>query len=132
DVSDTLNRLLAQLNKKRSRNMLRSSYYDGKRAIRQVGTIIPPQYYRLGIVLGWGAKAIDLLARRCNLDGFVWPDGDLDSAGAREVWQDNHLAQEINSAIVSSLLYGTAFLVNTRGEGDEPRSLVHVRDATQA
>lgn len=132
DTNATLNRLKTQLDQRAVRNTLRSAYYDGKRAIRQVGTVIPPQYYRLGIVLGWGAKAVDLLARRCTLDGFVWPEGDLDSLGAEEVWQGNHLAQEINSAVISSLLYGVAFLVNTRGEAGEPSSLIHVRDATQA
>ena len=81
DEFRTLNSLLEQLDAKQPRNLLRASYYDGKRAIRQVGTIIPPQYYRLGIVLGWSAKAVDILARRCNLDTFVWPGGDLGSLG---------------------------------------------------
>ncbi len=50
---DALTGLLAHLEAKAPRNLLRASYYDGKRAIRQVGSVIPPQYYRLGIVLGW-------------------------------------------------------------------------------
>lgn len=136
DVSDDedrlLNRLLKQLDEKTQRNMLRASYYDGKRAIRQVGTVIPPQYYRLGIVLGWSAKAVDILARRCNLDGFVWPDGDLDSLGAKEVWEANYLNAETNSAITSSLIHGVAFLINTAGDEDEPKSLIHVKDALSA
>ena len=132
DEDRLLNRLLHQLDDKAIRNTLRASYYDGKRAIRQVGTVIPPQYYRLGIVLGWSAKAVDILARRCNLDAFVWPDGDLESLGAREVWEDNYLAAETNSALVSSLIHGVAFLVNTEGEGDEPDSLIHVKDALNA
>ena len=74
DLSDdeqaTLGRLLEDLDHKAERNLLRASYYDGKRAIRQVGTVIPPQYYRMGIVLGWSAKAVDVLARRCNLDAL--------------------------------------------------------------
>src|SRR5690606_9794100 len=114
-----------QLDAKKPRNLLRASYYDGKRAIRQVGTVIPPHYYRLGIVLGWSAKAVDILARRCNLDGFVWPDGDLDSIGGSDVWEANHLGAETSSAVVSSLIHGPAFLINTRGDEDaeEPRSL---------
>lgn len=138
DVSDeenaTLNRLLAQLNARMTRNLLRASYYDGKRAIRQVGTVIPPQYYKLGIVLGWSAKAVDILARRCNLDGFVWPDGDLNSIGMREVWESNHLGAEMSSAMISSLIHGTSFLVNTLGDtaAGEPAALIHVKDATCA
>lgn len=132
DEDRLLNRLLHQLDDKAARNVLRASYYDGKHAIRQVGMVIPPQYYRLGIVLGWSAKAVDILARRCNLDGFVWPDGDLASLGAAEVWEDNYLAAESNSALISSLIHGPAFLVNTEGDEGEPDSLIHVKDALSA
>jgi hypothetical protein len=134
DENLTLNRLLAQLETKAFRNVLRASYYDGKRAIRQVGTIIPPQYYRLGIVLGWSAKAVDVLARRCNLDGFFWPDGDLDSLGYTDVFEANNLGQEISSGIVSSLIHGASFLISTRGDADmgEPPALIHVKDALNA
>ena len=134
DENLTLNMLLEQLDGRQPRNILRASYYDGKRAIRQVGTVIPPQYYRLGIVLGWSAKAVDILARRCNLDRFVWPDGDLDSLGFGEVYEGNYLGSEISSGIISSLIHGTSFLVNTRGDESvgEPAALIHVRDAMNA
>ena len=127
-----LNGLLKQLDAKKPRNLLRASYYDGKRAIRQVGSLIPPQYYRIGLVLGWSAKAVDTLARRCNLDGFVWPDGDLDSLGYREVLDDNYLLAEFSAAAVSSLLHGVVFAINTVGGTDEPPSLVHFKDALNA
>jgi hypothetical protein len=131
DEQKILTVLYEQLVAKTRRNMLRASYYDGKRAIMQVGSVIPPQYYRLGIVLGWSAKAVDILARRCNLDGFVWPDGDLDSLGFREIWDGNHLGTEVSSALISSLIHGTSFLVNTQGdeEFDEAPGLIHVKDA---
>jgi len=134
DEDRTLNALHAQLEAKQPRNLLRASYYDGKRAIRQVGSIIPPQYYKLGIVLGWSAKAVDILARRCNLDAFVWADGDLDSIGYRETWEANHLGTEVSSALVSSLIHGTSFLINTLGDeraGEFP-GLIHVKDAMSA
>jgi hypothetical protein len=132
DNNALLNGLLKQLEVKKPRNLLRASYYDGKRAIRQVGTVIPPQYYRLGLVLGWSAKAVDILARRCNLDGFVWSDGDLDSLGYREVLDDNFLLAEFSAAAVSSLLHGVVFAVNTVGGNDEPPSLIHFKDALNA
>lgn len=132
DEDRLLNHLLVQLDAKATRNVLRASYYDGKRAIRQVGTVIPPQYFRLGIVLGWSAKAVDLLARRCNLDGFIWPDGDLQSLGIREVWDANFLASEINSGLVSSLIHSVSFLINNPGDEGEPTSLIHVKDAMNA
>lgn len=128
----TLDRLVEQLDAKARRNLLRASYYDGKRALRQVGTVIPPQYYRLGIVLGWSAKSVDILARRCNLDGFVWPDGDLVSAGGAEVWEDNHLGAEVSSGLISSLIHGVSFLVTTKGGEGEPEALIHAKDALNA
>lgn len=127
-----VNRLLEQLRAKAVRNSLRSSYYDGRRAIRQVGSVIPPQYFKLGIVLGWSAKAVDVLARRCNLDGFVWPDGDLGSLGYRQVVDDNFLLSEFSAAAVSSLTHGVVFAINTEGSADEPKSLVHFKDALNA
>ena len=134
DENDLLNHLLKQLEDKQPRNLLRASYYDGKHAVRQVGTIIPEQYWRLGIVLGWSAKAVDTLARRCNLDGFVWPDGDLDSLGFAEFAEANGLSAEISSGIVSALIHGVSFLINTQGDtrADEPASLIHSKDALNA
>lgn len=132
DEAATLNGLLGQLAKKSKRNRLRASYYDGKRAVRQVGTIIPPQYYKLAIVLGWSAKAVDVLSRRCNLDGFVWPDGDLDNLGLAEVIDNNYFDAESSAATIASLIHGVSFLVNTEGDDDEPKSLIHVKDALNA
>ncbi|WP_328382947.1 phage portal protein [Micromonospora zamorensis] len=128
----TLNLLLERLAAKGERNRLRSAYYDMKHVTRLVGSVIPPQYWRLGIVLGWSGKAVDVLARRCNLDGFVWPDGDLGDLGFREVWEGNHLGSEVSQALISSLIHSTGFAVNTVGGDGEPPALIHFRDATNA
>lgn len=138
DVSDdehrTLNLLLGQLHAKEPRNYIRACRYDGKYAVRQVGTIIPPTYWQLGIVLGWSAKAVDILARRCNLDRFVWPDGTLDDLGYSDLAEANHLGSEVSSGIVSALIHGTSFLITTRGDdtAGEPPALIHVKDAMNA
>ncbi|MEU4772957.1 phage portal protein [Micromonospora sp. NPDC023644] len=132
DDNRTLNGLLEQLDAKGQRNRLRSAYYDMKRVTRLVGSVIPPQYWGLGIVLGWSGKAVDILARRCNLDGFVWPDGDLASLGWGEVWEGNNLGSEVSQGVVSSLIHSTAFVVNTVGGDGEPPALLHFRDATNA
>lgn len=132
DENALINGLLAEIENRRMKNLLRTSYYENKRTIRYVGTLIPPQYFNLGLVLGWTGKAVDALARRCNLDGFVWPDGDLGSIGGTDVINDNHLVSEIDSAIVAAMQHGPAFLINTIGEDDEPDALIHVKDATEA
>lgn len=132
DESRLANGLLTQLDEKLPRNLLRASYYDGKRAMRQVTQVLPPNYFRLGIVLGWSAKAVDTLARRCNLDGFVWADGDLDVLGLDEVLENNAFATASNAALVSKLIHGVAFAINTEGDDDEPRALIHFKDAMNA
>jgi hypothetical protein len=132
DENRTLNSLLAKLAQKSDRNLLRATYYDGKRAVRMIGSVIPAQYYKLGIVLGWSAKAVDILARRCTLDTFVWPDGKLDDIGLSEVWEANFFQAESNSAMITSLIHGVGFLVNTEGGDGEPDSLIHVKDALNA
>lgn len=132
DEQSILNRLVGQLKDKESRNLLRQRLYDNREVARRIGDTIPGEYFRMGIVLGWTGKAVDTLGRRCTLERFVWADGDLDDLGARQVWDDNNLRSEINSAKVSSLIHGPAFLVNTTGIDGEPKSLIHVRDALTA
>lgn len=134
DTNALANHLLTQLRARQGRNLLRASYYDGKRALAEMSPVVPPAYNHMGIVLGWSAKAVDILARRCNLDAFIWPDGDLDSLGARDVFDGNQMLAETSSAIVSSLIHGVSFLVNSDGNTDdgEPAALIHVHDATQA
>ena len=132
DEQATLNRQVAKLKAREPRNLLRQRLYDNQEVARRIGDTIPSAYFNMGIVLGWTGKAVDALGRRCALERFVWADGDLESLGARKVWDDNNLRSEINSAKVSSLIHGPAFLVNTTGMDDEPKSLIHVRDALSA
>lgn len=132
DENATVNLLAKQIKEKSKRNQLRTDLYDGKQAIRQVGSVIPPQYYKLGLALGWAAKGVDGLARRCNLNGFVWTGGDLESLGVAELEDSNFLLSELSQARVDSLLHGVSYLVTTRGEDDEPKALVHARDALNA
>ncbi|MGN7978210.1 phage portal protein [Microbacterium sp. 22195] len=128
----TLNFLAKQLKEKQPHNRKRSDLYDGKQAIRQVGSVIPPQYYRLGLALGWAAKGVDGLARRCNLERMVWADGDLDALGMREFSDANFLQSELAQARTDSLIHGVSYLITTKGEDDEPAALIHAKDALNA
>lgn len=132
DTQRTLNMLHEQLEAKAPRNLLRVAYYDGKHVIRRVGTVIPPQYYRLGMVLGWTAKAVDSLARRCNLDDIVWPGGDLDSLGFAEFAEANDFSAATDQALTSSFIHAVSFGINTTGGNGEPTSMLHFKDALNA
>ncbi|QFG10023.1 portal protein [Mycobacterium phage IdentityCrisis] len=133
DTNALINGLLGEIEKHRRRNYMRACRYDGKHAVRDFGSgIIPERYFKLALVLGWPAKAVDILARRCNLDGYTWPGGDLDSLGYQEVWDQNFFGAESSSAVISSLIHGPAFLINTTGGDGEPEALIHVADAMNA
>ena len=132
DENGVLNGLLKQLEDKSRRNLLRSAHYDGRHAERQVGGVIPPQYTNLALVLGWAGKVVDGLGRRCNLDGMVWADGDLDALGYQELLDSNFLLSELAQGRTDSLIHGVSYLITTQGVDDEPKALVHARDGLHA
>lgn len=131
DEQGAVDHLLARLTAKTPRNRLRASYYDGKNAVRDLGISTPPNFGRIATVLGWSAKAVDILNRRCNLDGFVIPGMDVDDLGMADLWSDNQLDTEAGMAGVSSLIHATAFLIVTQGDEaeGEPPVLITAKDA---
>jgi hypothetical protein len=134
DETVLVNLLAKQLKEKAHHNQKRSDLYDGKSALRQVGSIIPPQYHNLGLSLGWAAKGVDGLARRCNLDEMVWANGSLDDLGMPELRDSNFLMSELSQARTDSLIHGVSYLITTKGDESEgePAALVHAKDALNA
>lgn len=132
DTNDLLNHLRAKLDAKTKRNQLRAAYYDAHRLLRNVSPVMPPHYRNLGLILGWTAKAVDLLARRCNLESFIWTGGDLSSVGFDEIWTGNALGSESDQGITSSLIHAAAFTVNTLGGEGEAPALIHFKSALDA
>lgn len=133
-AQNLLGDLLQQLWGKRRRNQLRADYYDLKNAFRDLGIAIPPHLRNLEVAMGWPAKAVDQLARRVHLNGFVLPDGDVADFGIPELWTDNQLASLAPQGTVSSLIHATSFLMTTRGDTDlgEPEIVMSVHDAFSA
>lgn len=137
DLSDddnaTLNHLLKVLDEKVLFNTLMDRLYDAEERLRQMhGGVVPAQYFKLGLVLGWAQKAVDGLGRRCNMDGLTWSGGSLADLGVDQLWEDNRLASEVDQGITSSLIHATSFVVASRGESGEPDALVHFADASDA
>ena len=132
DENDTLNRLLSRLEKTRGRNEKLAAYYDMHRLVRQVANVLPPMYSKLALTLGWAAKGVDALNRRCTLVDFEWADGDLASLGGRELWDANMLGSEARQGGLESLIHGPAFIVTTRGGEGEADALIHFRSALDA
>ena len=134
DENVTVNLLAKQLKDRSRRNGIRTALYDGKSSIRQVSSVIPPQYYRLDLALGWAAKGVDGLARRCHLEDVVWTQGDIESLGLQELKDSNFLMSELSQARTDSLIHGVSYLITTKGDRSEgePAALVHAKSALDA
>ncbi|OZE92462.1 hypothetical protein CH298_02700 [Rhodococcoides fascians] len=128
---NTLDKLLNQLASKMPRNRLRSMYYDSKYLLKDLGISTPPNLRNFDAVLGWPAKAVDQLARRCNLDDFVLPEANVADFGIPELWEDNYLDIESHQAHTSALIHSVVFIATTLGDvaSGEPEVLVTARDA---
>lgn len=127
-----LDEMIVTWKTKLQRNLLRASYYDGKHAARDLGgNLTPPHLRKIALVLGWTAKAVDHLNRRCKLETFT---GGPESLPIDKIYDDNWLGSEASQVGVASLIYGTAFLVASLGDetSEEPPALITSRSALEA
>lgn len=130
---NTLDTLIEQWRSKRTRNNLRTAFYDMKSGAQSLmSDQVPLVVRRRSFVLGWSALSVDKLNRRCNLDGFYDAKGrNLGNLGLDKVIEDNRLLSELSQGVHASLLHGPAFVVTTQGDtqSGEPPVLVHSRSA---
>jgi hypothetical protein len=128
---DTFDSLFNQWQGKQFRNWLRTTYFDAKQPLKDLGISIPPQLRNIETVLGWPAKGVNSLARRCVWDGFVVPGDDADPFGLAQIASENNLDTEIPQGITSSLIHSTAFIATTTGDvqSGEPEIVQTVRSA---
>lgn len=129
--SGILNELWQVWTAKMRRNLLRSQYYDQRNLLEDLGIGIPPHMVNLNAVLGWPAKAVDVLSRRCKLEGFTLPSVDGDPLGIRELWTDNDMDVELPQAITSAFLHSCTFIMATQGDttAGEPPVLISSQSA---
>lgn len=129
DEQATLNRLVDQLKAKRRRNELRTAFMESKHLVRRLPPTVPEYVRSLGLVLGWPAKGLELLARRTKLDGFVIPGMDLETFGLDVILDENDYIHESRLSHVASLEHGPAFLLSTLGGRGEPEVVISRRSA---
>lgn len=126
----TLQRLLSEWSAKRYRNVLRTTYYEGKQLFRDFGISIPPQLRSFEPTLGWVAKGVDALVDRTHFEGFVTA-GDNDF-GVSEIVFDNNLESEFQQSFTSSAMHACSFLSVSNGADGEPDVLVMPHAADEA
>lgn len=132
---DVVRGLVNRIQIKAHRNRLRRRYYDYRNLLRDLGISIPPQLKSVEMVVGWPAKAVDAMARRTVLEGFILPDGrSTADLGLDDLWRDNRMATVVPQAHTSSLIHSTAFGFVTAGDvaAGEPPVLISVRSAEWA
>lgn len=128
--------LMRQWRRKLPRNELRSTYYSMRNVLKDLEISIPPHMKDVETVFGWAEKAVDLLATRIRLDGFVLADSEVgdDDYGIGEIFRDNRLRIESGQATRSSLIHSCSFLTASKGDtaNGEPEVLVTARSARYA
>lgn len=125
-----LQQLLSEWSKKRYRNVLRTTYYEGKQLFRDFGISIPPQLRSFEPTLGWVAKGVDALVDRTHFEGFVSSGGN--DFGVSEIVFDNNLEDEFQQSFTSSAMHACSFLTVTHGGDGEPDVLVLPHAADEA
>jgi len=123
--------LVAKWREKYPRNLLRSTYFDGKMPLKPTGNIPAEAHSRIKAVLGWPAKSVTALAHRTVFDGFVTPGQDQDPFDLAALLDANRFDLELPQAIVSALKHSCSFITTARGDvqSGEPEVLVMARSA---
>jgi hypothetical protein len=116
---------------KRSRNLIRSAYYDMHSMLKDFGISIPPRMRKTDVAVGWIGRGIHALTDRSILEGFVTPDDSEDAFGLNELMFDNDFIVEFPQATVSSAVHACSFITVGLGdeEAGEPQVLIRPRAA---
>lgn len=131
DELDTIRSLVAVWRKKYQRNLIRSTYYDGKMPLKPTGNVPAEAARRIRAVLGWPEKAVSGLAERTIFDGFVTPGQDQDPFEITSLLDANRFDIELPQAIVSAFKHSCSFITTTRGDeqSGDPAVLIMARSA---
>lgn len=126
-----LSALLKVWQDKRTRNTIRSVYFDGKAALKDFGISIPPAMRNIEAALGWSAKGVHALTDRSKFEGFVDLSGSDDPFGLEQIMWDNRFRVEFPAAEVSSAVHGCSFVTVSHGDvqSGEPDVLMLTRSA---
>lgn len=106
-----------------------------KNLFKDLGIAIPPNLRNLDVVMGWPAKAVDMLASRVRMSGFVLPGGNLDAFGIPDIVGGvDDFAGLVDESTTSALIHATAFILTTKGDAarGEPEVVFTVHDAFSA
>lgn len=122
--------LVMRLGRFTPRNHERTLWYDAKHAVQHLGIAVPQQLEEIAPVLGWPARAVDDLADRVILDGFVAPGDTWEQFGLEDIWSSNRLPLLSSMVHTSAFKYSVNFVGAIRGGSGEPDVLTPAYSAT--
>ena len=115
-----LDKCVRTLADRRDNNVKRWTYYLGKDVMKNLGLAFPDGNKIAGKikpVCGWGAKAVDLLVTRSQLDYFTF-DGKDDDEALRRAYDDNDLELSYSQLLVDQCVSGVEFMSVTAGNDE--------------
>lgn len=113
-------------------NRRRQMTYDQKDLFKDLRISTPPQLRNLEAVIGWGAKAVDVVGDRISFERFVMPGVDDNPYGLDEIVTENDFQVEFSQAVTSALTHSCSFISLAQGFDGEPETLWLTRSAEQA
>jgi hypothetical protein len=126
DETTALRRLAARLVRHRTRNRIRTVYYNGRNQLKDLGYSLPPIAKDVEIVVGWPEKAVEGLANRVVLDGVTTQDGSDLGKQVGDLLDANDLAQTAENAHTDALVHSCSFIAALQGMPDrgEPAAII--------
>ena len=114
-----MRRLVKIYNDHQAANREKEKYYEGHIRLSEVnlGLALPKNFRGLEVACAWGEKAVDVLAARSMLDGFVGASGQEAETMAK-ILEDNRLLAEYAKACRDELKYGCTF-ANLSSDGGQ-------------
>ena len=124
DETVTLNALVEQVKAKQPRNELRSAMMDHKRTFENWPLV--QEMGDLKAVIGWPAKGVETLARRCRLEGFTLSGGEsLEDFGLDTMLEETQYLRRAKMGALNSLVHSVSFEVATTSDDPaEPEVLI--------
>lgn len=123
-----LNALLAVWWRKRDRNLVRERYYNAHNRLRDLGIAIPPPLKAIKTVVSWPEKAVDYIADRCVLEGFVM-EGRERCPELDEALAENDFKSVFSQAVKDCMVSSLSFVSVTAGGPGEPAAMMCAHSA---
>lgn len=132
--ADLFGKLYSTWAQKRSRNLTRTVYDEGKAALKDFGIAVPPQMQRAFTPLQWISRGVNALTGRSQFEGFVSSAGSEDAFGLAATLDENDFVSEFQMAKRSSAVHACSFLTVSSGDvqSGEPEVLILPRAADSA